>query len=350
MTFASCIVRIKEPAAEAARGEGWTPMSDLIVVTSAAGGVGRPLVERLSAAGEHVRAFVKNDQQAGVARRAGAAEVVVGDLRDASALTDALRGAGRAYHAAPTQIIDEQPLLDAFIDAATSGDLRHLVFHSVVHPDLHVLPHHHQKDVAEQRLKESGIPVTVLRPSHYMQNYLELWDFIRVGSMPYPVSTQSVMGVVDVEDVAEAAVRVLRDPSGHVGQTYDLSAQELTREEMATAWSEVVGHRVTAVRIPPASITNPLRSVHVLPQLVAALPSPRATSVVRLLKALDGARNVRGINTWSRDAVDTYRTMMSHYDEHGLPAGDLSHLPTLLDRAPTSYAQFARREAARRGV
>ena len=53
-------------------------MSDLIVVTSAAGGVGRPLVERLSAAGEHVRAFVKNDQQAGVARRAGAAEVVVG--------------------------------------------------------------------------------------------------------------------------------------------------------------------------------------------------------------------------------------------------------------------------------
>ena len=41
---------------------------------------------------------------------------------------------------------------------------------------------------------------------------------------------------------------------------------------------------------------------------------------------------------------------MSHYDEHGLPAGDLSHLPTLLDRPPTSYEQFARREAARRGV
>ncbi len=137
-------------------------MSDLVVVTSAAGGVGRPLVERLAAAGEHVRAFVKNDEQADVARRAGAAEVVVGDLRASSELAAALRGAGRAYHAAPTQIIDEQPLLDAFVEAATSGDLRHLVFHSVVHPDLHVLPHHHQKDVAEQRLHDASVPVTGL--------------------------------------------------------------------------------------------------------------------------------------------------------------------------------------------
>ncbi|MEH3033112.1 MAG: NmrA family NAD(P)-binding protein, partial [Aeromicrobium erythreum] len=78
--------------------------------------------------------------------------------------------------------------------------------------------------------------------------------------MPYPVDPRSVMGVVDVEDVAEAAVRVLSDPSVHVGATYDLSAEELTRDQMAEAWSQVVGHPVTAVRIPPASITNPLRS------------------------------------------------------------------------------------------
>jgi uncharacterized protein YbjT (DUF2867 family) len=87
-------------------------MPDPILVTSAAGGVGRPLLERLASAGEQVRAFVKDDAQADVARRAGAAEVVVGDLRDGAALAAALRGAGRAYHAAPTQVIDEQPLLD----------------------------------------------------------------------------------------------------------------------------------------------------------------------------------------------------------------------------------------------
>ncbi|MEH3032867.1 MAG: hypothetical protein PGN07_02215 [Aeromicrobium erythreum] len=134
----------------------------------------------------------------------------------------------------------------------------------------------------------------------------------------------------------------------HVGATYDLSAEELTRDQMAEAWSQVVGHPVTAVRIPPASITNPLRSVHVLPRLLAALPSPR--DALGLARAAAGARDVRGITSWSREAVETYTIMMSHYDRHGLPAGDLSHLPTLLGRAPTSYVDFARREAARRGL
>lgn len=101
-------------------------------------------------------------------------------------------------------------------------------------------------------------------------------------------------GVVDVEDVAEAALHVLHEPSEHVGRTYDLSAEELTRDEMAEAWSRAVGHRVTAVRIPPDSITNPLRAVHVLPSLLTALPSPRARSALRLARATNGARNVRG--------------------------------------------------------
>jgi uncharacterized protein YbjT (DUF2867 family) len=220
----------------------------------------------------------------------------------------------------------------------------------VIHPDLSVLPHHRQKAVAEDRLAESGIAVTVLRPSHYMQNYLELWDFIRVGSMPYPVDPRSVMGVVDVEDVAEAAVRVLQAPAEHVDRTYDLSAEELTRDQMAEAWAEAVGHPVTAVRIPPDSITNPLRSVHVLPRLLAALPSPRSRSVLGLVRAAAAARDVRGISTWRPDAIETYTIMMTHYDQHGLPAGDLARLPALLGRPATSYADFARREARRRGV
>lgn len=325
-------------------------MSDLILVTSAVGGVGRPLVERLAAAGEQVRAFVKNEDQAERARRAGAAEVVVGDLRSPADVAAALRGAGRAYHAAPTQVIDEQPLLDPFLEAAGRGDLRHLVFHSVVHPDLSVLPHHRQKEIAEQRIADAGVPATVLRPSHYMQNYLELWDFIRVGSMPYPVDPRSVMGVVDVEDVAEAAVRVLQEPADHLGATYDLSAEELDRHQMAEVWSQVVGHRVTAVRVPPASITNPLRSVTALPHLLRALPWPHPATLARLLGAAKDARDVRGITSWSQDARDTYATMMGHYDRHGLPAGDLAHLPALLGRPPTSYADFARREAGRRGL
>jgi uncharacterized protein YbjT (DUF2867 family) len=181
----------------------------MILVTSAAGGVGRPLVRALRAHGLDVRGFVKNDAQAALARCDGATEVVLGDLRKPGDLEAALRDTATVYHAAPTQLIDEVPVARRLIEAANDIHLEHIVFHSVIHPDIPELVHHHEKLIVEGLLQDSGLPVTILRPSHYMQNCLEFWEFIRAGLMPYPVSPHSVMGVVDVEDVAQAAANVL---------------------------------------------------------------------------------------------------------------------------------------------
>ena len=322
----------------------------MITVTSAAGGVGRLLVRQLAARDVPIRAVVKNEVQAATTRRDGATEVVVGDLRSAATLDAALTGADVLYHAAPTQIIDERPIIEHLIASAPSNGLQHIVFHSVIHPNLHQPTHHHQKDIAEGLLRESGIPTTVLRPSHYMQNYLEVWDFLQAGVMPYPVSPDSVMGVVDVADVAEAAANILIDPSPHTGCTYDLSTVELTRHEMAEIWSRVLGHRVTAIRIPPSSLTN---SLDVLPALASvvghSVRSTKLHSVGHLVRGTQAASNPRDMKNWPADAREAYRTMMTHYDAHGLPAGDLTVLPTLLGHAPTSYEEFARRSAAELG-
>ena len=176
----------------------------MILVTSAAGGVGRPLVRQLVADGHPVRAFVKNDEQARRSREDGATETVIGDLRRPGDLENALRGARQIYHAAPTQLIDERPVAERLIAAAAAEKLEHVVFHSVIHPDIAELPHHRQKLEVEGLLRDSDLPVTVLRPSHYMQNVLDFWAFFSSGLLPYPTSPQSRMGVVDVEDVAEA--------------------------------------------------------------------------------------------------------------------------------------------------
>ncbi len=322
----------------------------MITVTSAAGGVGRLLVRQLADRKVPIRAVVKNESQAATTRRDGATEVVVGDLRSTSTLDRALSGADVLYHAAPTQIIDERPIIEHLITSAPAKGLQHIVFHSVIHPDLHQLTHHHQKDIAEELLRDSGIPTTVLRPSHYMQNYLEVWEFLQAGVMPYPVSPDSVMGVVDLADVAEAAAKVLIDPSSHTGRTYDLSTVELTRHEMAQIWSRVLGHSVTAIRIPPSSLTN---SLNVLPALASvvghAVRSTKLNSVGHLVRGAQAASNPRDLKNWPADAREAYRTMMTHYDAHGLPAGDLTVLPALLGHAPTSYESFARRAVAEFG-
>lgn len=319
----------------------------MITVTSAAGGVGRLLVGQLTAQNVPVRAVVKNEAQAATTRQDGATEVVIGDLRSPKTLDAALTGASVLYHAAPTQIIDERPIVEHLIAAVPANGVQHIVFHSVIHPDLHQLTHHHQKDVAEGLLCESGIPTTVLRPSHYMQNYLEVWEFLQAGVMPYPVSPDSVMGVVDVADVAEAAASILIDPTPHTGRTYDLSTVELTRHEMAEIWSRVLGHPVTAVRIPPSSLTNSLNMLPALASVVGhAVRSTKLHSFRHLISGAQAASNPRDMKNWPADARRAYRTMMTHYDGHGLPAGDLTTLPALLGREPTSYEEFARRSTA----
>lgn len=69
-----------------------------------------------------------------------------------------------------------------------------------------------------------------------------------------------------------------------------------------------------------------------------------------LARGLLQAPNARGIGSWPTDAREAYVRMMAYYDVHGLPPGDMTHLPRLLGRAPTSYAEFARREASNRGI
>jgi uncharacterized protein YbjT (DUF2867 family) len=323
----------------------------MILVTSAAGGVGRPLVRGLTADDCDVRAFVKNEDQARQARADGAAEVVIGDLRQPGDLEAALRGVGQIYHAAPTQLVDELPVLERLIVAAQAEQLDHVVFHSVIHPDIAELPHHRQKLLAEGRLRDCGLPVTILRPSHYMQNVLDFWDFFGAGLLPYPTSPESPMGVVDVDDVAAAAAQVLSKPKGHIGKTYDLSTVELTRHEMAGIWSQVLGHPMTAVRLPPASLTNPLAAVAPLGAAIArSLASTKLRSLPDVIRGLRAAPNARGFRSWPADAHDTYVQMMKYYDVHGLPAGDFDDLPKVLARPVTDYQQFARRIAEQHGV
>jgi len=323
----------------------------MILVTSAAGGVGRPLVRQLVANGQVVRAFVKDENQARRSKADGAAETVIGDLRRPGDLEKALHGARQIYHAAPTQLIDEVPVAERLIAAATAEQLDHVVFHSVIHPDIAELPHHRQKLIAEGILHASGLPVTVLRPSHYMQNVLDFWDFFGAGLLPYPTSPDSRMGVVDVEDIAAAAATVLMTPEGHIGKTYDLSTVELTRHDMARIWSRVLGHPMVAVRIPPQALENPLVALRPFGAAIAqSLFSTRLRSLPDIIRGLRAAPNARGFRSWSADAQDTYVQMMTYYDVHGLPAGNFEDLPKVLARKPISYEQFARRTAEERGV
>ncbi|MBI3212187.1 MAG: NmrA family NAD(P)-binding protein [Mycobacterium sp.] len=323
----------------------------MILVTSAGGSAGRALVRELRSRQLNSRAFVKNDEQARAARSDGATDVFIGDIQSARDIDAAMVGVRILFHATPTSIVRELSMADALVAACRANGVKHIVYFSVIHPEIKEMFHHQEKLRVEGVFQQSGIPTTFLRASHFMQNYLDFWEFLLAGTLPYPSAPERVMGVVDAEDVSLVAANVLTAPDDHLDRIYDLSTQELNRHEMARIWSTVLGHRVTAVRLPPAALQNPLRATGAAVVIMRhSLASTGLSALPHILEGFKQSSNARGVRNWSQESRDCYERMMMYYDANGLPAGDMTVLPALLGRQPTSYEEFARREAARRGI
>ncbi len=275
-----------------------------VLVTGAAGKTGRGLIRALLRAGLAVRAFVRNARQQQVLEELGAEQTVEGDLRDREAVLEAAIGVRSIYHICPNVHPDEIDIGRGVVAAAREATVEHFVLHSVLHPQTEAMPHHWAKLRVEELLLESGLPFTILQPAPYMQNMLGQWQRIRqekVYSVPYALTTRVAM--VDLEDVAEAAVRVLSEPR-HAGSTYELCGPDLLHPlEIATILGRHLGIAVEAEILP--------------------------------------------VETWSREAkcapgsyrFETLVKMFHYYERYGM-VGSPGVLGWLLDRPPTRFSEF----------
>jgi uncharacterized protein YbjT (DUF2867 family) len=103
----------------------------------------------------------------------------------------------------------------------------------------------------EEKLFEAGLEVTIVQPAAYMQNIWGSWQSIvdeGIYYVPYPVRTR--LAVVDLEDVAAAAVTILTQP-GHSQATYELAGpQNLSPQEMVAILSQQLGRPIRAAEVP----------------------------------------------------------------------------------------------------
>jgi len=280
----------------------------MILVTGAAGKTGRAVIRALTTKGEAVRALVHRPEQVRLVEGVGAREVVVGDMRVQVTMDQAAQGAWAVYHICPNVSPDEVDIGQVAIVAARSAGVEHFVYHSVLHPQVEAMPHHWQKLRVEEKLFGSGLPYTILQPAVYMQNVLVHWDqMVRQGVYPVPYAVETRLGMVDLEDVAEAAAAVLTEP-GHAGAVYELAGAEvLSQVEVATILGQQLGRPVRA--------------------------------------------QVVSLETWERRAresglgdyqVETLVKMFRYYERYGF-WGNPRVLSWLLGRPPTTFAAFVER-------
>jgi NAD(P)H dehydrogenase (quinone) len=280
----------------------------MILITGAAGKTGRAIIQALAKSGETVRALVHRSDQVSSLKAFGVDESLVGDLLDQPDMERAVRGVRAIYHIAPNISPDELSIGKTIIAAAQSADVERFVFHSVLHPQIEVMPHHWQKMRVEELLFESGLPFTILQPTAYMQNVLASWNqIIENGRYSVPYATETRLSLVDLEDVAQAAAIVLTE-SGHIGATIELvGTAAMSQVEIARTLADQLGRPVEAEVIP-----------------------------------LEEWERVARASSLGDYQVLTLMKMFCYYESYGF-AGNPNALKCLLGRQPISFAEFVKR-------
>lgn len=212
------------------------------LVVGGTGTVGSEVVKRLLERGEEVAVLTRGTQHSGILPRGAIA--FMGDLREPPSVRDAFTGAERVFLLNAVSATEVQEGLAAVVEARRARVAR-LVYLSVHHADrIPLVPHIGGKVAVERGVAASGIPFTVLRPNSYFQNDLRMRDAIlRHGIYPAPLGKVGC-SLVDVRDVADAAVAALTQP-GHEGRTYPLAGSEpFGGDGCARVYSEVLGRTV----------------------------------------------------------------------------------------------------------
>jgi uncharacterized protein YbjT (DUF2867 family) len=281
-----------------------------VLMVGATGQHARWVLRALSDRGVAVRALVRNDERAKVARDNGADETVIGDLTEPASLAAAVAGVDGVFHIGPAHTANEADMGLAMVDAARAAGVRKFVFSGVIHPSISAMTNHAAAKLpVEDALYSSELDFTVLQPARFMQNFQRSWsDIVEHGRLAQPHSPTVKMCSVDYRDVAEVAALALTGDELSYG-TFELCAPgNQDSHEVAATVSEVLGRRITAVQTP-------------LDEFAAQLPEgPFRDGMTR---------------------------MMSHYDRHGLPGGNPLVLRAILRREPRTLTDYFRELASR---
>ncbi|MRS03620.1 NAD-dependent epimerase/dehydratase family protein, partial [bacterium] len=108
----------------------------MILLTGAAGKTGTSILKYLTKKGAEVRSLVRTPQQSEKVISLGSKETVIGDMTDRSTLTKAIIGIDRVYYIAPNVSPDEFSVGQEIIHLARVHNVKHFVYHSVLHPQI----------------------------------------------------------------------------------------------------------------------------------------------------------------------------------------------------------------------
>jgi NADH dehydrogenase len=272
----------------------------VLLLTGATGLVGRPLLRRLTAAGQPVRCLVRDPRGLGADRVR--VQIALGDLADPPSFRNALRGVNTVVHLAaairdqPAGSIEELNGIATWrmVQAAERAGVEHFVFLSALSAASHDRTRFlRAKALAERAVLASDVRHTVFAPSLVYAPGDQLATFLARMAMVLPIVPVSGRGQalyqpIWNEDVADCVMAALN--GGGNGQV---------RHELAGP--ETLSHR---------AIVNVMLRAAGRPRPMVNVPTPIVSGVLRAVEAL---LKSRAPTTW--DEVELLEVSMTSW--HG---------------------------------
>lgn len=235
----------------------------MILVVGATGFLGAEICRRLTAQGEQVRGMVRatSDQETVRGLRSLGVETVQADLRDPASLDVACAGVSAVMSTAtctrsrqPGDSVEATDLAGqlALVDAAARAGVSRFVYVSYSGHLVQDSPLTRAKRAVEQRIRDSGMAFTILRPSYFMEVWLSpaLGFDARNGTAAIYGDGTHPISFISRSDVAAFAVAALRDPEA-AGDQLELGGPEaLAPLDVVRTFEEAAGKPIAVQHVP----------------------------------------------------------------------------------------------------
>lgn len=260
-------------------------MAETVLITGAAGFIGRSLAARLAAGGFKARCLVHRGSAAPELKAAGL-ECVEGDLLDKPSLERAVAGASAVWHLGalvrPREFVVRRSELERKFQAvnalgtenlaraaAAAGVKRFIYFSSIsaAGPGLDIKEEDEPRPLTaygrsklagelalRQAAGETGLNFIILRPAMIYgpgaQRWETLFKMIRGGLVPVPGSGDYTLSVCWLENLIDGAL--LAAEKGAPGSVFNISEDPITLNDLTALLAGLMKVKPVFIRVPAA--------------------------------------------------------------------------------------------------
>jgi uncharacterized protein YbjT (DUF2867 family) len=221
-----------------------------VVVVGPAGATVSRTIPQLLKAGVKVRAIARDPAKV-AGKVPTEVEVVQGDLDHPRSLRGRFDGADSVFLISPNGPRAPQQMSSGLWEArqAKVGHVLRMSAVGAAHDAPTVNSRLHA--LSDHELAVSGLPYTIIKPHFFMQNLFGSAQTVAEQGAMYWALGNGRLGMIDVQDIADVAAAILRDPKPHLGRTYTPTGpKSIDMNEVAAAFSAAVGKPVKYVDVP----------------------------------------------------------------------------------------------------